>query len=67
MPRSTCVQQPHSAAVFGLPEATPLDNTEVTAMATRPENNGDCANVSSTIGPEGANRSWASAIPPGAP
>ncbi|MEE1772821.1 ricin-type beta-trefoil lectin domain protein [Streptomyces sp. JV185] len=53
MRRSTCLQQPYSAAVFGLPEATTADGTRVTATATRPEDNGDCANVSSTIGPDG--------------
>lgn len=53
MTRSTCVQQPYSAATFGIPEATTLNNTRVTGTATRPENNGDCANVTSTIGPDG--------------
>ncbi|MET7310008.1 DUF3472 domain-containing protein [Streptomyces sp. NPDC005571] len=53
MPRSTCVQQPYSAATFGLPEATTLAGTQVTGTATRPANNGDCANVTSTIGPDG--------------
>ncbi|MFB6777835.1 DUF3472 domain-containing protein [Streptomyces sp. NPDC056352] len=53
MTRSTCVQQPYSAAAFGLPKATTLNNTQVTGTATRPENNGDCANVTSTIGPDG--------------
>ncbi|MET7368586.1 ricin-type beta-trefoil lectin domain protein [Streptomyces sp. NPDC005566] len=53
MPRSTCVQQPYSAATFGLPKATTLNNAQVTATATRPENNGNCANVTSTVGPDG--------------
>lgn len=42
--------------MFGLPEATAADGTRVTATAARPERNGDCAGVSSTIGPDGGVR-----------
>lgn len=54
MPRSTCVQQPYSAATFGLPVGTLADGTKVTASVSRLRNNGDCSNVATVAVPGGS-------------
>ncbi|MEU1707581.1 hypothetical protein ABZ478_19540 [Streptomyces sp. NPDC005706] len=54
MTPSTCIQQPYSAATFGLPIGTLADGTKVTASVSGLSNNGDCSNVSTVAVPGGS-------------